>query len=50
MVTFGHRSCWPGQAFLETRASFLPDYLGEGDFVSAVKGYKPHMTEEELQA
>ena len=49
MVTFGHRSCWPGKAFLDTSASFLPEYLGEDDFVSAVKGYKPDITKEELR-
>jgi hypothetical protein len=31
------------------KLELIAEYLGEDDFVSAVKGYKPDMTKEELQ-
>jgi len=31
------------------KLELIAEYLGEDDFVSAVKGYKPDVTKEELQ-
>jgi len=31
------------------KLELIAEYLGEDDFVSAVKGYKPDITKEELQ-
>lgn len=31
------------------KLDLIAEYLGEDDFVSAVKGYKPDVTKEELQ-
>ncbi len=34
---------------LSDKLELIAEYLGEDDFVSAVKGYKPDVTKEELQ-
>jgi hypothetical protein len=34
---------------LADKLGLIAEYLGEADFVSAVKGYKPEVTKEELQ-
>jgi hypothetical protein len=49
MLAGGRADLKSSSSALADKLELIAEYLGEDDFVSAVKGYKPDMTKQGLQ-